>query len=124
MPRRSIDIDTFRHSNPIPSATRIGPLVVSSIIVARDPDADSIPESVDAQIANLFLHVGEMLRAAGAEWRHVAKMTFYVPEISYRPLLNAPWLAHFPDAESRPSRHTQVGGGDSVQCDFIAYVDD
>ena len=44
----------------------------------------SIPDDVEAQLANLFHHVGEMLAGAGADWRHVAKMTFYVPDLSYR----------------------------------------
>jgi enamine deaminase RidA (YjgF/YER057c/UK114 family) len=124
MTRRSIDVTGFRHSTPIPAATRIGPLVVSSIIVARDPGADTIPDSIDAQIANLFSHVGEMLAAAGADWRHVAKMTFYVADIGHRAAINTPWVAHFPDAASRPARHTLVGNVETVQCDFVAYVDD
>ena len=37
MPRRSIEIEGFRHVNPIPAASRVGPLLVSSIIAARDP---------------------------------------------------------------------------------------
>ena len=79
MPRRSIEIDSFQHANPIPAASRVGPLLASSIIAPRDPGRRaSVPEDVDGQLANLFHHVGEMLDAAGADWRHIAKMTFYV----------------------------------------------
>ncbi len=66
-----------------------------------------------------------MLAGAGAEWRHVVKMTFYVPDLSYRNAINTPWQQHFPDLDSLPARHTQLAAGTSiVQCDFLAYVDD
>ncbi len=120
--RRSIEIDSFAHDNPIPSATRVGPLVTSSIIVARDPHGDSVPESIHEQLANLFHHVGEMLAAGDAGWHHVASMTFYVPSLDDRVALNEPWLEHFPDESSRPSRHTQLAPGSTAQCTFIAYV--
>ena len=51
MPRRSIDIESFSHTNPIPSASRIGPLVVSSVVVSRDPGTTRVPDDIDAQIA-------------------------------------------------------------------------
>ena len=123
MTRRSFDIESMTHRNPIPAVSRVGPLVVSSIIVGRDPQASTVPESIEAQLVNLFHHVGEMLHAAGADWQHVVKMNFYLPSLDLREALNDPWVAHFPDPASRPARHTQVGGN-TAQCDFIAYVDE
>jgi enamine deaminase RidA (YjgF/YER057c/UK114 family) len=103
----------------------VGPLLASSVIAARDPGSDRVPEDPEAQIANLFHHVGEMLRTAGADWRHVVKMNFYVPDIAMRSAINAPWLEHFPDPDARPARHTQADAGRSdVACDFLAFVDD
>ena len=124
MKRQSFDIDSFRHANPIPCVTRIGPLLMSSIIVSRDPGGDTVPETIEAQLDNLFHHVGEMLHAAGADWQHVAKMTFYMPSLDLRAQLNVPWVAHFPDPASRPARHTQLAPTSYAQCDFVAYVDD
>jgi 2-iminobutanoate/2-iminopropanoate deaminase len=124
MTRRSIDVESFRHKNPIPGACRIGPLLVSSVVAGRDPGRDDIPEDPDAQIANLFLHVGEMLSTAGAGWQHVARMTFFVPDIAVRSRLNGPWLERFPDPDSRPARHTQVSPVDAVSCEFIAYIEE
>jgi len=121
--RHSFDVESMSHSNPIPAVSRVGPLVVSSVIVGRDPGASTVPESIEAQLANLFHHVGEMLHAAGADWQHVVRMNFYLPSLELREELNEPWVEHFPDPASRPARHTQVGGS-TAQCDFIAYVDD
>jgi 2-iminobutanoate/2-iminopropanoate deaminase len=121
--RRSFDVESMSHTNPIPAVSRVGPLVVSSVIVGRDPGASTVPDAIEDQLANLFHHVGEMLHAAGADWRHVVKMNFYLPSLDLRKELNEPWVARFPDPASRPARHTQVGGP-TAQCDFIAYIDD
>jgi 2-iminobutanoate/2-iminopropanoate deaminase len=125
MTRRAIEIEGFHHANPIPGASRVGPLLASSVIAARDPGSDRVPEDADAQIANLFHHVEEMLRTAGADWRHVVKMNFYVPDIKMRSAINAPWLERFPDADSRPARHTQADADRTdCACDFLAYIED
>ena len=91
-----------------PPRRRVGPLLMSSIIPPRDPGADDMPEEPEAQLANLFHHVGEMLEAAGAGWEHIVKMTFFVPDLKLRDTINAPWVEHFPDPASRPARHTQL----------------
>jgi enamine deaminase RidA (YjgF/YER057c/UK114 family) len=126
MSRRSIEIAGFRHTNPIPAASRLGPLLVSSVIPPRDPGADTIPKELDAQIANLFQLMGEMLEAAGGDWRHVAKVTFFVADGAVRDAINGPWLERFPDPDSRPARHTQVSptAGRAISCEFLAYIDD
>ena len=125
MSRRSIEIEGFHHANPIPAASRVGPLLVSSVIAARDPGGDTTPDDAEAQIANLFGHVAAILHEAGADWRHVVRMDFFVPDIGVRPLINRPWLEHFPDPDSRPARHTQVARrpGRRVVL-FVAYVED
>ena len=123
--RRSIHIDGLSHQTAIPVATRIGPLLTSSVIAPFDPGTRTVPKTIDAQIANIFRHVGAMLEAAGADWRHVAKMEFWMPDpASGRAALEAPWLEKFPDAASRPSRHTHAGDGPAVSACFIAYVHD
>lgn len=126
MTRRSIEIESFVHSNPIPAATRIGPYVTCSITPPFNPGTRDCPETIEEQIDNLFTHVGQMLDGAGATWDDVAKMTFYVADpAESRVALNGPWEKHFPDPESRPSRHnlkTGAGGPVKISCDFVAYV--
>ena len=125
MPRQSIDIASFTHANPIPGASRLGPLLVSSVIAGRDPDASTVPDSAEAQYVNLFHHVGQFLTAAGGDWRHVVRITFFVPNIAFRDACNPIWVEHFPDPAARPARHTQVvAGAKFATCEFIAYIDD
>lgn len=126
MARRSIHIESFKHLTGIPVATRIGPLVVSSVIPPYNPGTRDTPDEVDAQIDNLFGHMGQMLEAAGASWNDMAKITFYVKDYSVRDAIEAAWLKHFPDASSRPSRYTQVSqppGNAAATCEFLAYVE-
>jgi len=121
--RRSIAVPGLSHLTAIPVATRIGPLIVSSVIAPFDPGTRDVPDTIDAQIANFFGHVGSMLDAAGATWDDVAKMSFWVAEPGHRAAIERPWLEHFPSAGSRPSRHTHVTPDASMaSADFLAYV--
>ncbi len=82
-------------------------------------------EGYPAQYANIFRHVGEMLKAAGGDWRHVAKMEFWAPVPEARDACEAPWNEKFPDANSRPARHTHVvPDSKAVSASFIAYIQD
>lgn len=121
--RRSIEIEGLSHRAAIPVATRIGPLVMSSIIASFDPGTRNIPESTEAQVANIYTHVGRILDEAGATWDDVAKMDFWVPSNEVRGQVEAGWKVHFPDEASRPSRHIRVTGK-FVSATVTAYVGD
>lgn len=121
--RRSIDIESFRHSNPIPAASRIGPVLASSVITPRFPNSTEVPDDIATQVENLFAHMDAILAAAGAGWEHVVKLEFSVPSLDDRAAINGPYLARFPDTDSRPARHTSVGTS-QAQCTFWAYVPD
>lgn len=129
MARTSIEIDSFRHQNPIPAATRIGPLIESGIIPPFNDGERTLPDTLDAMIDNLFLHIGNILTAAAAGWDDVVKVTFFTSDPgAAREAVNAVWAEKFPDAASRPSRHTQhapprSGDKPMITCVFTAYVD-
>jgi 2-iminobutanoate/2-iminopropanoate deaminase len=125
MARQSIEISSFQHVNPIPAASRVGPLLVSSVIAPRDPGEATVPDTAEAQYVNLFHHIGQILEASGAEWRHIARITFFVPDAAFRDSCNPIWVEHFPDVAARSARHTQVTAGTKMAtCEFIAYIDD
>ena len=126
MPRRSIDVEGFGHENPIPAASRVGPLLVTSVIAPFDPGTRDVPADPEAQVRNLFTHMGRILAEAGAGFGDVAKITFFVNDLAMRTVINGPWTEHFPDPASRPARHTQLApaAGDAVvRCDVLAYVE-
>ena len=128
MARTSISIESFAHQNPIPAATRIGPLIESGIIMPFDDGVRALPDTLEAMVANLFLHIGNVLDAADATWDDVAKVTFYTnDQAAAREAVNELWVQRFPDPGSRPSRHTAHAPGREgrpmISCVFTAYVE-
>lgn len=125
MTRRSIDADGYAHAAAIPTASRIGPLLTSSVIAGFDVGARSMPEDAEAQARNVFRHAGAILAASGATWDDVVKMTFFVATSDLRTVIEPIWVEHFPDPMSRPARHiqtTSVPARVQVQAEFLAYV--
>ncbi len=126
MAQQSIEIESLSHLGPLPVASKVGPLVESSIINPFDPGTRDVPETFEAQAENLFVHIGQALEAAGGGWDDLAKVTFFVADPREgREKLNGPWVERYPDPAARPARHTMKvdGGGEvKVSCVFTAYV--
>jgi len=122
--RKSIEIKGFTHQNPIPNATRIGNILVSGVIVGFDPGTRNMPADLDAQLANMFAHVKEIVEVAGGTTDDIIKLTVWLKNPADRELLNKHWIKMFPDPHARPSRHALplAGGGPNslVQCDVMA----
>ncbi|MBV9323904.1 MAG: RidA family protein [Chloroflexi bacterium] len=124
--RRSINVESFGHVNPIPAASRIGGLVMSSVISGRDRVSGRMPPTIEGQCAEMFRVVREIVEAAGGTPADIIKMTVWLRDPGNRDALNAEWVKLFPEPGSRPARHTLplAGGGDSlIQCDITAVID-
>lgn len=124
--RRSIDVGGFKHVNPIPAASRIGNIVMTGVISAKDARTGKLPETLEAQCAAVFTHVREIAAAAGATTDHIIKMTVWLRDQSNRKPLNEQWTKMFPDPASRPARHVlpHQGEGDAlILCDFTAVIE-
>ena len=121
--RESIAIPGLSHLTAIPVATKIGPLLVSSVIAPFKPGTREHSPDVGEQLVQIFEHVDTMLRTAGASWEHVAKMNFWLADPADRPALEPIWLRYFPDEKSRPSRHTHISKDQPLATgDFLAYI--
>jgi len=126
--RRSINVPGASHANPIPSASRRGPFVVSGAISGADPESGKVPPDLDAQCAAMFANVQRLIEAAGGTPDDIIKMTVWIADRALRPTLNKYWVEMFPDPHSRPARHT-VAHGDftppmQIQCDLVAVIDE
>lgn len=124
--RVSITMPGFGHENPIPAGSRIGPFLFSGVLTGRDAESRVMPDGLDAQCANVFAHVRQLLAAAGGSTDDIAKMTFHLIDYRDREALNREWLAMFPDPESRPARHAvaaTLDGGARIHCDLVAVLD-
>ena len=124
--RQSVNGSRARHENPIPNASRIGNIVMSSVIGGANPGTRELPPSLEAQVRNVFGYIRHDIEAAGGTVDDIIKVTFYVKDpASQRAALNDEWVKMFPDADARPARHTQTLPPDSralVQADFVAVL--
>ena len=124
--RKSINGSRARHENPIPNASRVGNVVMSSVIGGTKPGTRELPTSLEEQVANVFAHIRHDVEAAGGSVDDIVKINFWVRDpVSQRATLNTEWVKMFPDPESRPARHTLTLPADSralVQADFTAVL--
>jgi 2-iminobutanoate/2-iminopropanoate deaminase len=126
--RRSIEIEGLHHTHPIPNASQIGPFVMTGSIAGKDPKTGQIPTNIEQQCANMFANVERVVEAASGTPADILKLTVWLKNLEDRKHVNSEWLRMFPDASSRPARHTfhepDLGGGILVQCEFFAVVAD
>jgi enamine deaminase RidA (YjgF/YER057c/UK114 family) len=102
--RKSIHIGEFKHANPIPNACRIGNLLMSGVILGRDPATGKMPEKIEDQCANMFGHMKAIVEAGGGATSDIIKMTVWLQDRTQRaPVM---WCHHvlmprFPLVENR-----------------------
>jgi 2-iminobutanoate/2-iminopropanoate deaminase len=107
MARRSIEVPGLHHGGlPIPQASVVGNLLVSSGISPLDPETGQVPESTEGQVEVVFANLRRLLDAAGGRPEDVVKCTVFVRDKSIRPVVDEHWLEVFDDEGSRPARHT------------------
>ena len=124
--RKSINYPGFAHQNPIPNASLMGNILMSSIISGRDPETGATPPELAAQVTNVFKQIKLCVEAAGGTVDDILKVNFWMKDpATGRKALNGEWAAMFPDADSRPARHTLSLPPDAaahVTCDFVAVI--
>jgi 2-iminobutanoate/2-iminopropanoate deaminase len=124
--RQSVNFPGFSHSNPIPNASRIGNIMMSSVISGVGPGTRNLPSDLAGQVENLFIHIRSAVEAAGGKVDDIIKINFWMKEpATGRAALNGEWVKMFPDEGSRPARHTLALGADGnalVTCDFVAVL--
>ena len=124
--RKSINWPGFKHENPIPNASRIGNILMSSIISGRDPQTSQMPSELDAQVTNIFKQIKLCVEAAGGTVDDIIKVNFWMKDpASGREACNVEWVKMFPDESSRPARHTsqlESSNQGLVTCDFMAVI--
>ena len=105
--RTSIELPGAAHKHPIPAACRVGNILMSSVITGKDPArGGELPEGIEAQAEQMFRNMRTILERGGARPEDVIKVNIWMRDVNQRSVLNKFWLEMFPDAESRPARHT------------------
>jgi 2-iminobutanoate/2-iminopropanoate deaminase len=68
--RQSVNGSRARHENPIPNASRIGNIVMSSVIGGSNPGTRELPATLEQQVANVFGYIRHDIEAAARPARH------------------------------------------------------
>jgi enamine deaminase RidA (YjgF/YER057c/UK114 family) len=123
--RESFNVPPMIHQNPIPTASRTGNMLFTSVIGGRDPETGTVPESGEEQAANIFKILRLILDKAGATPGDVAFVTVFIKQPEVRAMVNKPWLEMFPDENNRPARHTHIDPsmGSLVQIEAVAVIE-
>lgn len=124
---RSVHAEGVSHLNPIPSAARIGNVVVTGSVYGIDPATGKIHPDPEQQVPYMFRNLEKIVTAAGATTRDIAKLSFSVASMTSRDAINKEWVAMFPDPEDRPARHVaqfdHLPSPAAVQCEALVVID-
>jgi enamine deaminase RidA (YjgF/YER057c/UK114 family) len=126
--RRSIYAKGASHVNPIPSASRIGNVIMTGGIFGTDPATGKCPDDAASQAKFVFENLRGLLAEAGASTDDIIKLVFNVRSLAVREAINAEWTAMFPDPESRPARHVlqydYLSGNQQMGCEAFIVLGD
>jgi enamine deaminase RidA (YjgF/YER057c/UK114 family) len=104
----------------------IGPFMMTSGIFGMEPETRKIPGDIEGQCRLMFANIRRVMEAAGGSVEDIIKVVVWAKDKSFKDAVNKEWLAMFPDAHSRPARHTMMYQGFSgnvlVQCEIVAVL--
>ena len=121
--RQSVNFPGFSHQNPIPNASRVGNIVMSSIIGGSNTATREPPATLEVQVANVFGYIKSAVEAPGGTTEDIVKINSFVKNpATQHAALNAEWVKMFPDPDSRPARHTQALPDESRGLVHAAFV--
>ena len=100
--------NVHRHKNPIPHASILHGLIISSAITGIDHKTGDFPSSKEKQIKIAFHNMEAILEEANATTQDIIKIDLYFKDKKDRKLVNPYWVELFPDELTRPSRHAHL----------------
>ena len=100
--------NVHRHKNPIPHASVLNGLMISSAITGIDHKTGDFPQSNEEQIKLTFQNMKAILKAGEASINDIIKIDLYFKDKKDRKLVNPYWVELFPDELTRPSRHAHL----------------
>ena len=76
--------DLPHHTNPIPTAVKIGNMVFSSALIGYDPKTQILPEDPEAQVVNVFRAVRRVMEEAGGSVADIGKISISLSDMQLR----------------------------------------
>ena len=83
MRQKSIEVKGLsHHGSPIPTACRVGPILVTSRLMGKDPETGVMPTDPEAQAVLCFENLKRVLAAGGMDLGDVVKLTVYLVSVA------------------------------------------
>ena len=123
--RESIELGGDQHGAPIPSACRVGPLVMTSGVQGKSQETGQLGDDIDEQTRLAFENLADVFARAGGSVGDIAHVTVFMVSRSERDVVNKYWEQWFPDPASRPARHAiemPLPGGMLIQLEAVGYL--
>ncbi len=109
---------------PYSPAVQIGPWVFISGQIALDQQGNLVRSSLEAEIEQVLTNLKAVLRAASLEPAHLVKVSIFLTDMAFFPLVNAAYEKLFPSG-AYPARETvavaALPRGARVEISGIAY---
>lgn len=103
--RTNFEVPGVGHHDPIPMASRVGPLFQSSGIYGIDPADGNVVEGMERQTDMVQLITQRVLEQAGGSADDVAALTVMVQDFNNVPYFRERLLELFPDPKTGPALH-------------------
>ena len=122
--RKSINYPGYSHQNPIPNASRIGNILMSSIMNGTEPGTRTAPPDLAGQVTNIFKHIRLCVEAAGGTVDDIIKINFWMKQPSTgRAALNEEWVKMRPTPmDFVTALSLSADSAHHVTCDFMAVI--
>lgn len=120
---REVSADPSR--DPVPSGIRSGNLIYCGHIAGTDPVNGDLPDSLDAQLRNVFRNMQTLVERAGGTIDTIARVGLFLRQLGDLTAVNEHWIAMFPNAEDRPTYkflQTDLPERCQIQLDFFAVA--
>jgi 2-iminobutanoate/2-iminopropanoate deaminase len=126
--RRGIAVAGLEHgTNPIPAASRKGPLLMTGGVRGVERASGVLPESAAEQTVLAFANLVTLVQAGGGTAEDIVHVTVFLADPAARAAVNEQWVSVFPDPDSRPARHVlthELSGGMKVQLEATAFINE
>jgi 2-iminobutanoate/2-iminopropanoate deaminase len=83
-----------------------GGFLFTSTISGVEPTTGQLNPDPDKQFEEAFANLRRLLTRGGCSPENLGLVTVNIPDASYRPRINPPWLKVFPNEDVRPARKT------------------
>lgn len=117
--------DIPEHPQPFPPAVRVGNMIFSAGVGAKDMKTGKVPADPRAQVAQAFANMKRIVERGGGSVGDIAKVVVTLNDRKDRDMVNDEWVKMFPDEDDRPVRHTvtsELPRNQVIQLEFIAVV--